>query len=161
MRANSHCIAGNKIEEGRAENQFPDFVRYIVRRLKTLSPSMGKLKIAETLCRTRLHLGVTTVGQILKKEPQSDPGDAAPSIDVVTVYRAPPNRQWDALGIGVASGDPSDAAKREEILPEIFRRIQLIPFVAVTPDIHFVFDPSGNPARARIVFVGIRLQLDF
>jgi carbohydrate-selective porin OprB len=46
-------------------------------------------------------------------------------------------------------------------LLEIFWRIQLIPFVAVTPDIHFVFNPSDNPARARIVVVGIRLQLDF
>jgi carbohydrate-selective porin OprB len=62
---------------------------------------------------------------------------------------------------GIVSGDPSDAAKREEILLEIFWRIQLIPFVAVTPDIHFVFNPSDNPARARIVVVGIRLQLDF
>jgi len=32
-------------------NKFPDIVRYIVQRLKTLSPSMGKVKIAETLCR--------------------------------------------------------------------------------------------------------------
>ena len=57
-------------------NKFPDFVRYIVQRLKTLSPSMGKVKIAETRCRAGLHLGVTTVGRILKEEPQSDPGDA-------------------------------------------------------------------------------------
>jgi hypothetical protein len=38
-------------------NKFPDFVRYIVQRLKSLSPSMGKVKIAETLCRAGLHLG--------------------------------------------------------------------------------------------------------
>ena len=57
-------------------NKFPDFVRYIVQRLKTLSPSMGKVKIAETLCRAGLHLGVTTVGRILKEDPQPDPGDA-------------------------------------------------------------------------------------
>ena len=49
-------------------NKFPDFVRYIVQRLKTLSPSMGKVKIAETLCRAGLHLGVTTVGRILKED---------------------------------------------------------------------------------------------
>ena len=41
-------------------NKFPDFVRYIVQRLKILSPAMGKIKIAETLCRAGLHLGVTT-----------------------------------------------------------------------------------------------------
>ena len=50
-------------------NKFPDFVRYIVQRLKTLSPSMGRVKIAETLCRAGLHLGTTTVGRILKEEP--------------------------------------------------------------------------------------------
>ena len=43
-------------------NKFPDVVRYIVQRLKTLSPSMGKVKIAETLCRAGVHLGTTTVG---------------------------------------------------------------------------------------------------
>ena len=37
-------------------NKFPDFVRYIVQHLKTLSPGMGKVKIAETLCRAGLHL---------------------------------------------------------------------------------------------------------
>ena len=73
-------------------NKFPDFVRYIVQRLKTLSPAMGKVKIAETLCRAGLHLGVTTVGRILKEEPQSDPGDAAPSTRVVTAKR--PNHVW-------------------------------------------------------------------
>ena len=73
-------------------NKFPDFVRYIVQRLKTLSPSMGKVKIAETLCRAGLHLGVTTVGRILKEEPQPSPGDAAPSTRVVTAKR--PNHVW-------------------------------------------------------------------
>ena len=57
-------------------NKFPDFVRYIVQRLKILCPTMGKVKIAETLCRAGLHLGVTTVRRILKEEPQSNPGDA-------------------------------------------------------------------------------------
>jgi hypothetical protein len=38
-------------------NKFPDFVRYSVQRLKTLCPTMGKVKIAETLCRAGLHLG--------------------------------------------------------------------------------------------------------
>ena len=50
-------------------NKFPDFVCHIVQRLKTPSPGMGKVKIAETLCRAGLHLGVTTVGRILKEEP--------------------------------------------------------------------------------------------
>ena len=85
-------------------NKFPDFVRYIVQRLKTLSPSMGKVKIAETLCRAGLHLGVTTVGRILKEAPQSDPGEAAPSTRVVTAKR--PNHVWhvDLTAVSTSTG---------------------------------------------------------
>jgi len=50
-------------------NKFPDFVRYAVQRLKTLCPSLGKVKLAQVLCRAGLHLGVTTVGRILKEPP--------------------------------------------------------------------------------------------
>ncbi|MCP4823224.1 MAG: DDE-type integrase/transposase/recombinase [Shimia sp.] len=53
---------------------------------------MGKVKIAETLCRAGLHLGATTVGRILKEEPQPDPEVAAPSTRVVTAKR--PNHVW-------------------------------------------------------------------
>ena len=73
-------------------NKFPDFVRYIVQRLKTLSPSMGKVKIAETLCRAGLHLGVTTVGRILIEASQSAPGNPAHCTGVVTANR--PNHVW-------------------------------------------------------------------
>ena len=85
-------------------NKFPDFVRYIVQRLKTLSPSMGKVKIAETLCRAGLHLGVTTVGRILQEEPQSSPGDAAPSTRVVTAKH--PNHVWhvDLTAVSTSMG---------------------------------------------------------
>ena len=56
-------------------NKFPDFVRYAVQRLKTVCPTMGKVKIAETLCRAGLHLGKTTMGRLLKENPVRDPGD--------------------------------------------------------------------------------------
>ncbi len=39
-------------------NKFPDFVRYAVQRLKALCPGLGKVKIAQILCRAGLHLGV-------------------------------------------------------------------------------------------------------
>jgi transposase InsO family protein len=54
-------------------NKFPDFVRHVVQRLKTLCPSMGKVKIAQTLARAGLHLGSTTVHRILKGEPCHKP----------------------------------------------------------------------------------------
>ena len=58
-------------------NKFPDFVRAIVQRLKTLCPAMGKVKIAQTLARAGLHLGVTTVGRILKESLQPAPEQMA------------------------------------------------------------------------------------
>jgi len=73
-------------------NKYPDFVRYLVQRLKTLSPGMGKVKISETLCRAGLHLGVTTVGRISNEDPHSDPDDAVRSTHVVTAKR--PNHVW-------------------------------------------------------------------
>jgi transposase len=48
-------------------NRFPDFVRYMVRQLKALCPTMGKVRIAQVLARAGLHLGATTVGRILKE----------------------------------------------------------------------------------------------
>jgi transposase InsO family protein len=62
-------------------NRFPDFVRYIVQRLKNLCPSMGKMKIAQVLARAGLHLGTTTVGRILKEDaaPKPRPATSATS----------------------------------------------------------------------------------
>jgi transposase-like protein len=54
-------------------NKFPDFVRYLVRQLKTLLPTMGKVRIAQTLARAGLHPGATTVGQIFKEPPPREP----------------------------------------------------------------------------------------
>ena len=94
----SHAL----VQLGEPVNKFPDFVRYIVQRLKTLCPALGKVKIAQILARAGLHLGVTTVGRILKakdkKAPPSKPDstvtteDAKPSERVVTAKR--PNHVW-------------------------------------------------------------------
>jgi len=47
-------------------NKFPEFIHYTVKRFKTLCPTLGKKRVAEMLCRAGLHLGVTTVGRMLK-----------------------------------------------------------------------------------------------
>jgi putative transposase len=84
-------------------NRFPDLVRYLVQRLKALCPTMGKRKMADTLCRAGLHLGTTTVGRILKEPPQSKPAQetgpepasesvADPAKRVVTAKRI--NHVW-------------------------------------------------------------------
>ena len=48
-------------------NKFPDFVGYLVRRLKVLCPTLGKIKIAQILARAGLHLGPTTVRRMLRE----------------------------------------------------------------------------------------------
>jgi len=55
-------------------NKFPDFVGHLVRWLKTMCPTMEKVRIAQVLARAGLQLGVTTVGRMLKK---SEPEDEA------------------------------------------------------------------------------------
>ena len=62
-------------------NKFPDFVRYLVKQLKVLLPTMGKARIAQVLARAGLHLGVTTVGRILK-ETEPIPEETA-TLDVI------------------------------------------------------------------------------
>lgn len=50
-------------------NKYPDFVRYIVRRLKVLCPTLGKAKMAHMLSRAGLHLATTTVRRMLQDAP--------------------------------------------------------------------------------------------
>jgi transposase InsO family protein len=47
-------------------NRFPEFVGFLVRRLRTLCPRPGKVKIAQVLARAGLHLGPTTVRRMLE-----------------------------------------------------------------------------------------------
>jgi len=79
-------------------NRFPDFVRYLVKQLKTLLPSMGKVRIAQVLARAGLHLGATTVGRILRepepiaKEAFEIEREAAATIRMVTAKH--PGHIW-------------------------------------------------------------------
>jgi putative transposase len=54
-------------------NKYPDFVRYLVQRLRVLCPRLGKLKIAQVLARAGLHLSATSVGRMRRESPMSPP----------------------------------------------------------------------------------------
>ena len=75
-------------------NRFPEFVRYVVQRLKVLCPSMGKVKLAQVLSRAGLHLGVSTVGRMLKESPRrpAHPAEKPPTGRVVTARE--PGHVW-------------------------------------------------------------------
>ncbi len=68
---------GELLETPEPINRFPDFVRHIVIRLKVLCPTMGKKRIAQTLARAGLVLGVSTVGRMLKERDTTEPGHTA------------------------------------------------------------------------------------
>ncbi|MDA2934965.1 integrase core domain-containing protein [Acidobacteria bacterium AH-259-D05] len=70
-------------------NRFPDFVRYAVQRLKTFCPTMGKVKIAQTLARAGLHLSATTVGRMLKEPPPPLPKQVDVSTGRVVMAKRP------------------------------------------------------------------------
>ena len=70
-------------------NKFPEFVRYAVQRLRTLCPTLRKVKMAEILCRAGLHLGSTTVGRILKESPRSAPTEVSGTTGRVVAAKEP------------------------------------------------------------------------
>jgi hypothetical protein len=86
-------------------NKFPDFVHYLVQRLKVLCPALGKRKIAAMLARAGLHLGSTTVGRMLKRAPRFEPRH--PETTPSRVVRAKrPNHVWhvDLTTVPMAGG---------------------------------------------------------
>ena len=77
-------------------NKFPDFIRYVVQRLKRLCPTMGKVKMAETLARAGLHLGSSTVRRMIreKRRPKLPTDDAQPDCKQLIVTAKYPGHVW-------------------------------------------------------------------
>src|SRR6266571_5341168 len=74
-------------------NKFPDFVGYVVRRLKFLCPTLGKVKIAQILARAGLHLGPTTIRRMQRDTRWPEPRKILqPTPRIVTARH--PNRLW-------------------------------------------------------------------
>ena len=75
-------------------NKFPDFVRYLVQRMKVLCPHLGKVKLAQILARAGLHLAPTTVGRILKERTPASPATAKLIVSERKVTAKRPNHVW-------------------------------------------------------------------
>ena len=79
-------------------NKFPDFVGYLVCRLKVLCPTMGKARIANVLCRAGLHLGATTVRTMLREADRPEPTkrrtEPAMTASERVVTAREPNHVW-------------------------------------------------------------------
>ena len=74
-------------------NRFPEFVTYLVRRLRALCPRMGTRRIARTLARAGLHLGATTVRRMLKPATKPTPKPKRPATPRVVTAKSP-NHVW-------------------------------------------------------------------
>jgi transposase InsO family protein len=74
-------------------NRFPDFVGYLVKRLKFLCPSLGKVRIAQVLARAGLHLAPTTVRRMLQG-PRPPKARAALRAMGRVVTARHPNQLW-------------------------------------------------------------------
>lgn len=74
-------------------NRFPEFVGYLVRRLKTLCPAMGRVRIAQVLARAGLHLGPTTVRRMLRA-PNPPAPHRIPEPGVRRITARKPNNLW-------------------------------------------------------------------
>lgn len=88
-------------------NKFPEFVRYIVQRLQTLCPRLGKVKIAQVLARVGLHLGVTTIGRIRRERPTPEPSHSVTTMPAARRVSAKyPNHVWhvDLTTVPTSSG---------------------------------------------------------
>jgi transposase InsO family protein len=89
-------------------NKFPDFVCYVVNRLKILCPTLGKQKIAETLARAGLHLAATTVGRMIKDKspPKPDLETSSETGKGRIVCAKRPNHVWhvELTAVPILSG---------------------------------------------------------
>jgi transposase InsO family protein len=54
-------------------NRFPDFVAYLVQKLRSLEPTLGRVRIAQLLARIGLRLSATTVRRLLQRIPPPKP----------------------------------------------------------------------------------------
>ena len=89
-------------------NRFPEFIRHAVQQIKQFCPSLGRVKIAETLARAGIHIGKSTVGRILNEKPAVAPEpspckETGKSNRIVSRF---PNHTWhaDTTAVPISGG---------------------------------------------------------
>ncbi len=145
-------------EEGEGEllgtpepiNRFPDFVRHIVTRLKVLCPTMGKKRIAQTLARAGLALGVSTVGRILKEresqKPEPNQTTGCENSETATKKGQP-----------VQAKEPRCPSQHSVLLNADDRRVPLVDVLSkarIHPKLH-AFDHEGVAFEAVARMIGL------
>jgi porin len=71
-------------------------------------------------------------------------------------------RKNDLLGIGLSWGRPQADRVKDQYTTEFFYRVQLLPSLAITPDVQLIIEPPFNPERDAVIAVfGVRARLAF
>jgi porin len=70
-------------------------------------------------------------------------------------------RKNDLLGIGLSWGRPQTDDAGDQYTMEFFYRVQLLPSLAITPDVQLIIDPPSNHGKNVIAVFGIRARLAF
>ncbi|MGI9523734.1 MAG: carbohydrate porin [Hyphomicrobiaceae bacterium] len=73
-------------------------------------------------------------------------------------YRFP---DTDVFGFGIGWGEPFGDDPREQVSTELFYRWQVTDVLAVTPNLQVMINPSNNPARDTLTFLGVRGRAAF
>ncbi len=72
-----------------------------------------------------------------------------------------PLREDDVAAIAVAWGKPTDSLSRSQISGEVFCRIQLTPFVQLTPGYQVLIHPAVDPTRDLVGIFEVRARVAF
>ena len=123
-------------------NTYPQFVRYMVKRLKTLCPTFGKRKLADSLCWGGMNMSASTALRCVKSKDLAPPPGPEP-VSARKLTSKYPNHIWnvDLTVVPTSAGfwvrwfpfsqllhwpfdDPAYAVGNEEKVMEIFRRVR-------------------------------------
>jgi porin len=74
---------------------------------------------------------------------------------------APFGRKDDLLGVGLAWGDPEEAAWRDQYAGEVFYRLQLTAHSRLTPGYQLIIRPSSAPDDDRVSVYEVRFRIAF
>jgi len=67
----------------------------------------------------------------------------------------------DLIGVAFAWGQPQDRTLRDQYVLEAFYRVQVFPYIQLTPDLQVIFNPSKNRNDSTIVILGLRTRVLF
>ena len=65
------------------------------------------------------------------------------------------------FGLALSYGKPSANGLRDQYSSELYYRMQLTRWLALTPSIQLIANPSANPDQELLALFGIRARLDF